>query len=267
MNVLPTVSIIVAAHNEELKIESKLHNLFACDYPRERVEILIGSDGSSDCTEEIVSRYLHEGVGLISFPLQQGKSAIQNGLAAAAWGDILIFTDADCTFAPDTLRLVAENFVDSRVGLVTARPRYINESSTHITENEGLYLRYETWLRRKESELGLLAMASGTLVAIRKPLWRPLDPAFGDDFVHPLRIAQAGMLNVLDERISVLTHLSQDSPASMLRMKLRIVSKDFRGLLAHRDLLNPVRHTALAIPSGRISSCAGSFPGFSCRSW
>src|ERR1700689_4428465 len=99
----PTVSVIVAAHNEESSIEAKLKNLLALDYPRDLVEILIGSDGSSDRTEEIVSAYANESLGLISFPKQQGKSAMQNGLVAAASGELLVFTDADCLLSVDAL--------------------------------------------------------------------------------------------------------------------------------------------------------------------
>ncbi len=245
-HVQPLISVIVAAHNEESQIAPKIRDLLDSDYPRRRVEILIGSDGSSDKTEAIVREFVHEGVGLVSFPQQQGKSAIQNGLVSAASGEILVFTDADCLSPPDALSHIVENFGDPRVGLVTARPFYLNEGETAIAENESLYLRYETWLRRQESERGLLAMASGSLFAMRRSLWRPLDRAFGDDFVCPLRVAQAGKLNVIDERVTAVTRLSQDQPGSMLRMKTRIVSKDLHGLLAHHQLLDPVRHGTLA---------------------
>jgi cellulose synthase/poly-beta-1,6-N-acetylglucosamine synthase-like glycosyltransferase len=244
---MPLLSVIVAAHNEEFSIEAKIKNILASNYPRERIEILIGSDGSRDRTEEIVRRYASEGVGLISFPQQHGKSAMQNGLVAVASGSILVFTDADCLFSPDSLRLLTENFGDPRVGLATARPRYSNESATSVTENEGAYLRYETWLRRQESERGILAMASGSLFAMRRSLWQPLERNLGDDFVLPLRVAKAGLRNVLDPRPVVVTPLTQDSPASMLRLKIRIISKDFRALLPHHDLLNPLRSGALAM--------------------
>jgi cellulose synthase/poly-beta-1,6-N-acetylglucosamine synthase-like glycosyltransferase len=134
----PLISVIVAAHNEESQIAAKIHNLIESKYPRDRVEILIGSDGSSDKTEDIVREFTCEGVGLLSFPQQQGKSAIQNGLVAVASGDILVFTDADCFFAPDALSFIVENFADPRVGLVTAHPRYQNESETSNTENESI---------------------------------------------------------------------------------------------------------------------------------
>jgi cellulose synthase/poly-beta-1,6-N-acetylglucosamine synthase-like glycosyltransferase len=243
----PAVSIIVPAHDEESQIEAKLINLLDLRYPFDRVEILVGSDGSSDSTEAIVRRFAHRGVRLVSFPQQRGKSAMQNALVAAASKDMLLFTDADCLCAPDSLQLAVEHFCDQRIGLVTASPRYVNGTQTAIAKNESLYLRYETWLRHLESERGLLAMASGSLFAMRRHLWQPLPPDMGDDFVLPLRVAQAGMLTRLDRRLSVLTHLSQNDPKSMLKLKIRIIGKDFRALLAHRSLLNPIRHGSLAI--------------------
>jgi len=243
----PLVSIIVAAHNEESCIEEKLLNLLALDYPRDRTEILIGSDGSSDRTEEIVRQFAGQGVGLVSFPQQHGKSSMQNSLAALASGEILVFTDADCLLPRAALSQLLEHFADPRVGLVSACPRFQNAFETAVTENEGLYLRYETWLRQRESERGLLAMASGSLFAVRRSLWQPLAPNFGDDFVLPLRVLRAGMINRIDSRVIAFTHLSQTRAASMLRMKSRIVSKDFSALLAHRDLLNPFRYGAASI--------------------
>ena len=243
----PPVSFIVPAHNEDTVIEAKIANLLASDYPRERIEILIGSDGSSDRTEEIVRKHAADGVGLISFPQQLGKSAVQNGLVAAASGAILVFTDADCFLPPDALRSMVANFGDSHVGLVTARPLYENESATCITQNESLYLRYESWLRREESDRGLLAMASGSLFAMRQSLWRPIEPHLGDDFVLPLEVLRAGYRNVLEPRAVALTLLEQKQPASMLQLKTRIISKDFRGLLAHSDLLNPLRFGGVSV--------------------
>ncbi|GEM_PF-384538 len=243
----PTVSIIVAAHNEESCIEAKLRNLLALDYPHGKVEILIGSDGSSDRTEEIVRRYQSEGVGLVSFPQQHGKSPMQNSLVAFSSGAILVFTDADCLLAPSAVTQLLDHFADPRVGLVSACPRFRNTAESAITGNEGVYLRYETWIRERESSLGVLAMASGSLFAIRRSLWQPLAPHFGDDFVLPLRVLRAGFVNRLDTNVIAATDLSQSSPAAMFRMKTRIIAKDFRALLAHRDLLNPLRYGSVSV--------------------
>lgn len=247
LEAFPLISIIVPAHNEESGIAAKIENLFALDYPCERVEILIGSDGSSDRTDDLVRRYSNEGVGLVSFPQQHGKSAIQNSLVSFANGEILVFTDADCFFAPSSLKLLLDNFADPSVGLVTARPRFENAAETGVTRNEGIYLRYETWIREQESARGLLALASGSLFAMRRSLWQPLAAAMGDDFLLPLRVSRAGLRNVLEPGAVAFTRLSQEEPDSMFRMKVRIIAKDFLALLAHRDLLNPFRQGALAI--------------------
>ena len=133
----PEVSVIVAAHNEECGIETKLRNLIESDYPRHRMEILVGSDGSSDRTEEIVSLFRDQGVGLLSFPRQRGKSAIQNGLVAAASGSVLVFTDADCLLPRDAISCLVQRLGDPGVGLVTGAPRYRNAGETSTTANEG----------------------------------------------------------------------------------------------------------------------------------
>jgi cellulose synthase/poly-beta-1,6-N-acetylglucosamine synthase-like glycosyltransferase len=244
---LPPVSVIVAAHNEEAVIAAKIRNVLASDYPRERMEILIGSDGSSDRTEGIVRKHEGEGVRLISFPQQLGKSAIQNGLVAASSGDILVFSDADCEFGPAALRMLVRNFADAAVGLVTAAPRYVNAGETAITRNESAYLRYESWIREQESRRGILAMASGSLFALRRVLWQPLNRELGDDFELPLRVVEAGLRNVLERRAVTVTRLSQVDVAAMFRLKVRIISKDFRALRTYRGLLNPFAYGATAV--------------------
>jgi glycosyltransferase involved in cell wall biosynthesis len=244
---LPMASVIVAAHNEEAAIAAKIRNVLASDYPRERLELLIGSDGSSDRTEEIVRGHAGEGVGLISFPQQMGKSAIQNGLVAAASGEVLVFSDADCEFDAGAVRKLVRNFADAAVGLVTAAPLYLNAGETAITRNESAYLRYESWIREEESRRGMLAMASGSLFAMRRSLWRPLHRELGDDFELPLRVAETGLRNVLERGAVTVTRLSQADAAAMFRLKVRIVSKDFRAMRTYGALLNPFEYGATAV--------------------
>lgn len=243
----PSVSIVVAAHNEDKTIAAKLHNLLALDYPRERLEILVGSDGSNDRTEQIVQDFAGAGVKLMAAPSQLGKSCIQNALVEGAMGDIVVFTDADCLLDRYAVRHLVENFCDPSVGLVTARPAYVNPQATSITENESVYLRYESWIRRQESERGLLAAASGSLFALRHSLWHPLAANTGDDFVLPLQVALQGYRNVLDPRAVVQTELTQKDAHSMFRLKVRIISKDLLGLIHNAAALNPLRTGALAI--------------------
>lgn len=243
----PPVSILVPAYNEEKTIENKLQNLLAQDYPGERVEILVGNDGSTDHTETIVRKYQGQGVHLISVQERQGKSAIQNELATRSTGQVLVFTDADCLLPSNALRVLAENLADPEVSLVTNCVVFLNRDENGVVGSEGLYWRYERWLRQQESDRRLLAMASGSLFAIRRESWTPLDPRAGDDFVLPLQVVQRGYRNVQEHDVSAVTRLTQNHMHSMLQMKVRIISKDLRGLLQNRRCLNPLRVGAVAI--------------------
>ena len=243
----PFVSVLIPAHNEEKGIHAKLLNVLAQTYPMENVEILVGNDGSQDATADIVTAMAPFGVVLVNADRPVGKSAIQNRLVARARGEILVFTDADCFVPSDALLTLVRHFADPEVGLVTNCVTVTNPKETSVVESEGLYWRYERWLRNEESGRGLLAMASGSLFAMRRELWSPLDPDVGDDFVLPLRVARAGFRNVLETRISAETVLSQNDPRSMFRMKMRIISKDLRGLLRNAACMNPIAVGPVAI--------------------
>lgn len=245
--ILPSLSVIVPAHNEERCIRAKLANLLSQDYPKGKMQILVGDDGSTDKTAEIVTEYAGQGVELCASPEARGKSAIQNTLVTLADGEILVFTDADCFLPPDGLRTIVQSFVDLQVGLVTNCASFLNEGETPTVEGESLYWRYERWLRQQESERQMLAMASGSLFAMRHTLWAPLEPGVGDDFALPLRVAKRGCRNVLETRVSAATVLSQNQPRSMFRAKMRIISKDLRGLLRVPECLNPLQVGRVAV--------------------
>ena len=243
----PSVSVVIPAYNEETVIREKIEHLLSLDYPKQKVEILVGSDGSTDQTVNIVREYAARGVRLIARTDQGGKSTMQNVLMKEAKGELVVFTDADCYPGPSALRRLVENFGDPSVGLVSARPIYANAKQSQIGENEGVYWKYENWIRREECDRGLLAVASGSFFAFRRVLWRPLDPDVGDDFVIPLRVAQARLRNIVDERILVHIQLSAHANRSMFRMKKRIISKDLRGLMTNLEAVNPVVVGAVAI--------------------
>jgi cellulose synthase/poly-beta-1,6-N-acetylglucosamine synthase-like glycosyltransferase len=246
-SILPSLSILVPAHNEQRMIRAKLQNLLSQDYPADKLEILVGDDGSTDATASIVRDSQHRGVRLFISETRRGKSAVQNQLVARARGEILVFTDADCLLPQNALRTIVEHFAADNVALVTNCATIVNKDETGIVKGEGLYWKYERWLRCEESDRGLLAMASGSLFAMRRLLWTPLDPNVGDDFVLPLRVAKAGFRNVLETRVSAATQLTQNQANSMLRMKMRIISKDLYGLLSNPACLNPFQVGPVAI--------------------
>lgn len=246
-HLFPSLSVIIPAHNEEAMLAKKLENLLAQDYPAEKMKIFVGDDGSTDGTPAICQSFEPAGVYYFRSDTRRGKSALQNELVARARGELLVFTDADCLLPQNALSVIAQNFASKEVALVTNCATILNPDETGIVQSEGIYWKYEKWLRDEESARGLLAMASGSLFAMRCSFWERLDPNVGDDFALPLRVARAGYRNVLETRVSAGTQLTQSKADSMLRMKMRIISKDLYGLLRNPACLNPFQVGRVAI--------------------
>ena len=240
-NITPTASLIIAAYNEDKIIEQKIENCMALDYPKDKLEIIVASDGSTDRTNEIVSRYQTQGVKLITLETNRGKSAAQNHAVAEARNDLIIFTDADVMLQPSALSEIIKNFAEEKVGCVIGKITYSNVGYSTVSEGEGLYWRYEQFLRTKESEAGNFAMGSG-FIAIRHKLFQPLNPDVGEDFVLPMRTAMSGYRVVYDTNAISETVLHQNKARDMLRSRIRVISKDLRGLFHCRSILNPFRY-------------------------
>jgi len=237
----PVVSLIIAAYNEEKTLKDKLDNCLALNYPREKLEVLVVSDGSTDATAEIAGNYAGKGVRLLSLPANQGKSSAQNTGVHESHGDILLFTDADVMLQPNAVRRIVENFADSDVGCVVGKITYANEKDSSVTQGESAYWRYELFLRTKESEVGNLAAGSGVM-AIRRNLFRPLDPRIGEDFVLPIWSAVTRHRVVYEAAAVTRTLLHQTTAADMFKTKVRVISKDLRGLFHCPAILNPFRY-------------------------
>ncbi len=186
----PSVSILVAAYNEEQVIADKVRNSIESDYPG-RSEVIIVSDGSSDGTADSVRPLLSERVRLIELPVRSGKGVAVNRATLEASGEILIFTDANTMFAADTLRELVRPFTDPKIGLVTGGTRYPDGSLGSA------YQRYEQMLKRLESRIGTIATADGAIYAMRRRLWQEHDPVLINDFLHPMMIGSEGFDAVL----------------------------------------------------------------------
>jgi cellulose synthase/poly-beta-1,6-N-acetylglucosamine synthase-like glycosyltransferase len=167
----PKVSMIIAARNEEAKIAAKLVDCVNLDYPPDRLEIVVVSDNSTDKTDEIVKDFAARDarIHLLAGHGALGKSGAQNLAVLSASGDLLFFTDADTRTRPDTLKLLMENFTDPQVGLVTADV-YLGQPGNAVAEGQGMYWRFELFLRKLESELGILATGSGQALLMRREL-------------------------------------------------------------------------------------------------
>lgn len=242
-NIEPTVSIIIVAHNEDDRIDRRIENLLALDYPRERVEILIGSDGSTDATVLRASRYADSGVKVCAFAERRGKAAVLNDLAARASGEVLVFGDARQTFAPDVLRVLVSRFADAAVGAVsgelilTTGPR-----ATAIGRGAGFYWRYEKFIRSNESRSGSTLCATGAIYAIRRSLFQPI-PADTvlDDVLIPARIARQGYA-VLFEPAAKAYDSAPVTPRQEHVRKARTIAGNFQLFAREPWLLDPRRN-------------------------
>jgi glycosyltransferase involved in cell wall biosynthesis len=198
----PSVSLIVAAHDEEDVIERRVDNLLALDYPAEKLEIVVASDASGDRTDELVEGIAARDsrVRLIQSP-RGGKVAAQNLAVRETGGEILAFSDANATWPPDALRKLVRSFADPEVGYVTGRATYADADGTN---REGAYWAFELWLRQQESQLGSVTGGNGPIYAVRREDYVDVDPRFGHDLAFPYLMVQRGRRAVYEpEAISV----------------------------------------------------------------
>jgi cellulose synthase/poly-beta-1,6-N-acetylglucosamine synthase-like glycosyltransferase len=188
----PPVSILLAVHNGEDFIRRKLDTLLALDYPADRLEILVISDGSTDATEPIVQSFAGRGVRLLAIP-RSGKAAALNAGLAHATGDILFFTDVRQIIPPQSLAQLVANLADGTVGAVTGEPHFVNARATGEEADMELYWRYELWARRRHSAILSACNTTGWVYATRRSLAEPLPPdTLVDDAVLPLRVLCRG---------------------------------------------------------------------------
>jgi cellulose synthase/poly-beta-1,6-N-acetylglucosamine synthase-like glycosyltransferase len=185
-NKAPVVSLIVAAHDEEEVIEGKLHNALRLDYPRDRLELIVASDGSSDRTVEIARA---AGADLVLDLPRAGKVEAQNAAVERAAGELLVFSDANALWAADALRRLVAPFVDPRVGYVCGQLRLQADGAG---TDEGAYWRYELAVRELESKLGGITAGNGAIYATRKEAYIVLDSARGHDLSFPFAMTKRG---------------------------------------------------------------------------
>ena len=187
----PCVSLIIAAYNEEAVIEAKLANCHALDYPPEQLEVIVAADGSDDRTAELAGRDTR--VTVLHQSQRRGKVAAINRAVDVAQGEILVFSDANNRYLPETLRRLVAPFADPAVGVVTGRKAIDDGSGRPLDRAEGLYFRYESKIKDWESRIGSVTGVSGEILAVRRAAFRP--PPAGtvlDDFMLAMHAALDG---------------------------------------------------------------------------
>ena len=192
----PTVTLVVAAHDEEAVIERRLANLLALEYPSDRLEIVVVSDGSADRTDELVESIAahHSRVRLLRVG-RGGKVAAQNHAVRMTSGEILAFSDANVLWRTDALRALVRNFGDPDIAYVCGGHSY---EPSNGTNREGIYSQFEGWLRQNESRLGSITAGVGPIYAVRRKDYVELDPRFGHDLALPYLLVQRGRRAVVE---------------------------------------------------------------------
>ena len=237
--VTPSVSLVVIAHNEEESIQEKLENILALDYPRDRLQVLIGSDGSDDKTDEIVARYSDRGVELHSLP-RSGKIPTLNATVAHATGDVLVFSDANSMFDTTAIRALMRCFADPTVGAVAGNQCYSSDTKNAASLGERMYWSFDRFLKQIQSTSGNATSSTGSIHAIRRKLFRPVPLAVCDDFVISTRAVEQGYRLVFEPDAIAREAVAATDSAEFSR-KVRVITRGLGGLWAVRPLFNPFR--------------------------
>ncbi len=247
----PFVTFVVVAYNEEEYIGRKIDNILSLDYPHDKLEIIIGSDGSTDNTENIIEEYVrsqshqvtksHVKYRAIISKERRGKVSLLNEIVPQAKGEIIVFSDARQMFDVSALRELVSNFADEKVGCVSGELVFEDEAKTGVAGSVGFYWRYEKWMRKLESNIHSMVGATGAIYAIRKGLFTPPPPnTILDDVFIPLKVVEKGFRAIFDSQAKAFDRASSTSREEFTR-KVRTLAGNFQLFVLCRGLFNPFK--------------------------
>jgi glycosyltransferase involved in cell wall biosynthesis len=249
-DITPTVSVIIAAHDEAAAIGARVDNLLALDYPADAAEFVIASDGSSDATVAEAGRRADARVRVLDLP-RLGKAAALNAAVAASSGEILVFSDANTAYAPDAVRQLVRSFADPEVGGVAGNQVYLPATAedgafdpaaaTAVGAGERSYWDFDRVVKEAESLGGSVISATGAIYAMRRELFRPVPDGVTDDFVTSTRVVAQGRRLVFEPGAVALEPVAGSSGREY-RRKVRIMTRGLRGVAVARQLLDPRVH-------------------------
>jgi cellulose synthase/poly-beta-1,6-N-acetylglucosamine synthase-like glycosyltransferase len=234
----PTVTVLITAYNEERDIGAKLENTLQIAYPKEKFEILVVSDCSTDETDEIVKRFAGSGVKLHRQIERLGKTMAQNAAVELANGEIILFSDATTMYEPDVLKEMMPNFADETVGCVAGRLIYVDESNSGVGTGAKSYWSYETFLKKSESRACSLIGASGCLYAVKRSAYRPMYAEACSDFLICSDIYEQNLRSIYEPN-AVCTEETNRQADKELSMRVRVISQTFNDLWRNRRMMNP----------------------------
>jgi cellulose synthase/poly-beta-1,6-N-acetylglucosamine synthase-like glycosyltransferase len=226
----PTVTLVIAAHDERQNIEGKLKNCLALDYPKGKLQIILSLDGPTDGSEFVVWQYVSQGIELVHSREHAGKAAALNRALRRATGEIVVFADVRQTLSPNAIRELAANFADEAVGAVSGELLLMDESQQEAKTEVGLYWRYEKALRSMESDIHSIAGATGAIYAIRRELYEELpEDTILDDVLTPLRIVMRGKRTVFEPEAKAYDSVAC-CPLAEYRRKVRTLCGNYQLL-------------------------------------
>lgn len=232
----PAVTLIISVYNEEQVVDKKIENSLKLDYPKEKLEILVVSDGSTDRTHEIVQSYDDPRVSLRVFTDRAGKTECLNRVVPEVKGDIVVFTDANSMFPVEVLGKITRNFSDDAIGSVTGWTKYLKHDGGE--ETTGLYAKLEKVTKYGESLLSSCVGADGAIFAIRKELYLPLEDFDINDFVIPLNVVSQKKRIVLDPGVFCYEEPSAGE-LKEFRRQVRITNRTLGAIWRGCKFLNP----------------------------
>jgi len=245
--ITPTVSVIIAAYNEEKIIREKIDNTLSCDYPSELLEVVVISDGSTDRTNSLVQEMRDERIKFCSYLPRRGKAYALNQAAGIAKGEVFVFSDANVLYEKAAIRRLTSNFADPSVGAVCGKVLLgsLHDEGTEPV-GEGLYMRYEGLIQEMEGKLHTMIGTDGAMYAIRGKLFERLpENTILDDFVTAMRVLKHGRRIVYETEAQGI-ELVAPSVRKEYTRKVRMIAGGYQSLALLRFVLNPFRFPLVA---------------------
>lgn len=239
--ILPKVTVLLTVYNEEDAVIEKIEDILKQKYPLESLHILVASDGSNDKTEMLVLDYNNKNVSLFSPSKRLGKSDTQNKAIETIKDGLIIFTDCDTRFEKNCLSELVRPFEDSSIGCTTGHLLFINTLEGNIAQGQSSYWNYELNLRRLESQLNCLAVATGACMCIRKELFKPFEATYGEDCILPLDTIEEGS-KVSHITTAIAYDKMPDTQRSEFNTRVRMTLRNWQGTWSRSELLNPFKY-------------------------
>ena len=242
---LPTVAALITVFNEAHQIVERVENILAQDYPPELLDVVVASDGSTDDLAATLTLQFGELVRLVHVAGRVGKSPVQNMAVDTMQASVVLFTDADTRFAPGFVRALVAPFAEESIGAVQAHLLFVPADPSAPPAGQARYWRSELEIRQLEANLGILAVASGCCIAVRRDLWRPLDAKFGEDCIIPLDVvAQSRTVAYAPDAIAY--EPADKEFDNVIATRARMTMRNWQGTCSRSVLLNPFAHPRYA---------------------